>query len=122
MTTRHDLPGGQWAEFRDPADVPERLRRPITRLGPKAAQLVKADGAEISAEDIDLMYAMNDAVVLALATAWSFAEPITAEGLGNLPGPAYDALLKLAAPSVEALLPDFGPNPAPESPTVPLAA
>lgn len=121
--SRHELPDGQWAEFRDPEQVPERLRRPITRHAARlsSTSVAEASDGDVAPHDLDILFDLNDALVLALVESWSFPSPVAADGLGELPGPAYDALLKLASPSMLALLPDFGPSPDPASPTPPSA-
>lgn len=144
--TRHQLPGGGWADLRDPAEVPERLRRPVralqTRLAkdPAFAQVItdaRGNGVE-ALQDIDeaqavqmvsaigddsmtLLDDLNDRLVLSRVAGWSYEGEVSAEALLDLPGAVYDRLRELCA---EGALegPDFGPSQDPQSPTGPSTA
>lgn len=106
-----DLPGGAWAQLRDPDTITERQRRPI-----KAAMIAAGSSGEFQAALADGIF---DHLVLALLESWSFDAPVTAEGLLDLPGSAYDALTKACTPMLKQILPDFAPTPDPESPSAP---
>lgn len=121
---KHDVAGG-WVELRDPKEVPERLRRPILLKGNTIAKqsAAIADGS-VEASNIDEdtlagMFDFNDLLAIALIAGWSFSEPITVEGLGNLPGKTYDSVQRLVAPLITDVMPDFEPSPEEDSPTVP---
>ena len=103
-----------WIELRDPELVPERLRRPVVAQSVKAAQFSDID---LESDDVDIEEAtraldffsdLNDHLAMALIEAWSFAEPITIDGLLNLGGKTYDSIRKEVAPFVAKLMPDFG--------------
>jgi hypothetical protein len=138
---RVELPKGQYAVLRDPEDVPERLRRPhmdarehvsatLMSTGTTEADIEAArDGepgaaaklglAMISGGATALKRNADDLLVAALVESWSYGTDVTADTLQDLPGRAYDALLKACEPLAEAMSPDFGPSPDPQSPTSP---
>lgn len=116
---RQTVQGG-WIEYRNPEEVPERLRRAVTSLsaqGVKYANLPKDENGEIimderTAEDItEMMQFMddtNDAAAIALINAWSFPEPITKESLLNLPSQIYREIALYVQPLIPRMMPDFG--------------
>ena len=144
--SRHQLPDDGWADLRDPAEVPERLRRPVTTLqmllarDPAFASVVKdAKDKGVSAlDDIDesqaldmvgtmgeasfaRMQELSDRVIVSRVAGWSYDLPITSDSLLDLPGNVYDALKELTA---EGALsgPDFSPSMEADSPTEPSTA
>lgn len=138
---RVDLPKGQHAMLRDPEDVPERLRRPhldarergavamagagVTEADAQAAQngdreaATKVGLAAISSGSRGMKRDADDLLIMALVQSWSYEEPVSVEALQDLPGRAYDLLLKACEPLASAMSPDFSPSPDPESPTSP---
>jgi len=137
VSTEITLPGGT-AVLRDPEQVTERHRRPVTRINLQLAGSPVGDllqvKATLSEEEFDqrirkligspaymLLDDLADAVIVAMVESWSFDAPVTLDGLLDLPGPAYDELKNVTGKSVTALLPNFGPNPDPDSPTPPSA-
>lgn len=125
MGTKLSLPDEGWVLLRDPAKVPERLRRPVTNMaaGLRPA-VVAATGEEgdpsLTAELLGEFQALNDLVIVALVEEWSFGgTPVTVDAVGDLPGDAYDVLRRECAKRVNDLLPDFSPDPGPASPTGP---
>jgi hypothetical protein len=114
-----DVPNG-WIELRDPKLVSERLRRPIMA---KASQLSassnKAAEGEVDADSLNGMFEFNDLLAVALVKAWSFEEPITVDGMLDLPTASYDAIQKIVAPLLSELLPSFEASPEADSPTDP---
>lgn len=132
---RKDVPSG-WVELRQAVEVPERLRRPVIKAGaklaslmevsPEQAQRIVASGetdqaaAQIDMSDaaLDATFAFQDALVLALVREWSFGE-VSEAGLMDLPGKTLDAVRSLCMPFMADLMPNFGPDPSPDSPTVP---
>jgi hypothetical protein len=134
-----------YVDLRDPLEIPERLRRPVRKL-----QLLLAnDGAfsEVVSDAVakgvasvddftpeqtarmvsqmggaaDLLDELNDRMVLERVMGWSFDQPVTMDGLQELPGPVYDELRELCSTNADAG-PDFSPTPDPASPTVPSSA
>jgi hypothetical protein len=144
----HTSTSGFTFTIREPADVPERLRRPVAaklmQIGKtgdaakRAADLDKlrlvADGfaAADIADDLtagfDLTDAddLNDLLAVALLSAWSLVDPtslaqvpIGLEALRDLSQRDYSAIRTAVAPFITQMLPDFSPSPDPESPSSP---
>jgi len=137
------LTSGGWADLRDPAEVPERLRRPVRRLqmalaaNPAFASVVKdattkgvAAVEEISDEQAaemvaqmgdsyDLIDQLNDRLVLQRVMGWSFGPDVTLDALQDLPGAAYDELRALCADGALDTGVDTSPSQDEASPTVP---
>lgn len=122
------LPDDQHALIRAPRQVPEKLRRPLTALTVRMSALMP-EGVDTMGEDAQalamgramsadpgVMDAMNDALILALVAAWSYEHPVSAEGLGELPGCAYDAIKAHCETLRSALMPSFKPTPEGDSP------
>ena len=140
--SRIDLPSGGWAELKEPEQVLERHRRPIsraiTRLSQEAWQiLIKLEADKVTAvtngdvvetaaladrfseADLDAFSDANDWGVVALVSAWSFQEPLSLESVQNRTAPDYDALRNACAPAVGRLFVDFSPTRDSDSPTAP---
>jgi hypothetical protein len=134
--TRVELPDGQWADLYDPIKVPERKRRPVvsalvTFMRDRqqfvlptitAEALSDEDKAAALAAQIDpsLIIAadeLNDTVVVALVSYWSFGESVSIEALLDLPADAYKVLSEACAPLMQALMPNFGVTPDTKAPT-----
>lgn len=146
MIHRETLPDGGWADLRDAADVPERLRRPVRTLqmmlaaDPAFGKVVadaKAKGVEavragvdeaealqmveaMGRESFERMDELNDALVVSRVVGWSYDPPVTRDALLDLPGAVYDHLRKICADgALDDTGPDFSPSQDPASPTVP---
>lgn len=144
--TRQQLPDGGWADLRAPADVPERLRRPVRALQMRLAKdpafgQVVADAkdkgvaaladideaqavsmvAAIGDDSMSLMDDLNDRVVISRVAGWSYGDTVSVDALLDLPSAVYDRLRELCA---DGALdgPDFSPSTEPGSPTVPSTA
>ncbi len=140
------LPGGQSAELRPADEVPERLRRPISRalrrVRPEMMQEIarvnglpgtKDDASEedksavataraqlshdLADEEVDALSEANDLGIVALVAHWSYGTPITLENVLDLPGRAYDKLRDAVGPLVNDLFVDASPDPNPTAPT-----
>lgn len=144
-TTTIELPDGGTATIRDPKDVTERQRRPVTRLQMRLAaspvgQLlarkddVKDDEAASAALDAELTAAivndpealallddLNDALMVALVESVN-GVAMTGESALDQPHGVYDALKTESAKYVTQLMPTFSANPDPASPTPPSAS
>jgi signal transduction histidine kinase len=145
--THHPLPDGGWADLRDPADVSERLRRPVRAIQMRLAQNpafseVVADAkkkgvqamddideakavemATVMGEDaITLMDDLNDRLIVSRVAGWSYEAEVTIDALQDLPGGAYDELKKLCAEGALSSGPDFSPSTEADSPTGPSTA
>ncbi|WP_329564661.1 hypothetical protein [Kitasatospora sp. NBC_01266] len=138
---------GAWVDLRDPADTPERLRRPVRRLQQLLAsnqafsgvvkQAAKAGAAAVEdftddqaaemvtgmgADAYDLLDQLNDNLVVQKVAGWSFPGPVALDALLDLPGPVYDELRALVSDRAAAAAPDFSPTPDETSPTEPSSA
>jgi hypothetical protein len=112
--TRIDITGG-WIEYREPEQVPERLRREVMRLstrGAKYADMENVDATQMEEADMvamtDFMSDFNDAIAIALIHDWSFGVALNKEALLDLPGSAYDEIVKYCQPLISRLMPSFG--------------
>ena len=115
MTTRHDLPGGGWADIKDPTEVTNSERRLVRQylmtaqsatsaklasLGVTAEmsgnlppELAAKVNAATTFEDLDLIDDAQAALIVAYTAGWSLERPLPTMGTVNdLPGPVYDAL------------------------------
>lgn len=119
---RVSLPGG-WVDFREPEDVPERLRRRVTTMASKAASLASVlqtksdEEAAEAVNDLEFLLEFNDAVAICLVMGWSWDVPVTADGLLDLPAAAYDNIVKHGQAHMSRLLPNFSVDPDPKAPT-----
>lgn len=115
---RITVPGG-WVEFREPEETPERLRRKVLLLSSNTGALQErlASNEDVAISDVEFFTAFNDAVALCLITQWSFANPLTTDGLQDLPGNVYDEIIKHVQPLTPRLMPNFGVDPSPKAPT-----
>jgi hypothetical protein len=113
------LPDNAHALLRDPSQVSERLRRPIMAAVSRLAAGVDMTGkseSEIGTEmlasgGMDTMNEVNDLLVVALVESWSYPQPITLDGVLDLPGVAYDALRTAVSPHMGAMMPSFDVKP-----------
>lgn len=118
---RESVVGG-WVDFREPEDVPERLRRRVTTMASRAARIAGRlegdDAAEkVEEEDLTFLLEFNDAVAICLVMGWSWDAPISTEGLLDLPASAYDHIVKYGQSMISRLLPNFGVDPDPKATT-----
>ena len=142
MSQKIELSNNGWAVLRDPAAVPVKLRRPVEKvlmavgrgqakaaLEAKEAAIANAktgdtiDASSVAAEldqaTIDQLYELNDLLIVARVESWSLDLPITLESLGELTQEDYELLQKVAAKNVTTMVPNFGLNNNPDSPTPP---
>jgi hypothetical protein len=135
MTTRIELSNSGWAELRDPAAVPVRLRRPIEKMLFDISQsnateaLANNDGnqelavAEIAANiDSDLFEKfndLNDLLILARVAAWSFDSAINLDAVLDLPASDYQILQEATAKDITQMMPNFAQSNDANSPTLP---
>lgn len=115
---RLTVPGG-WVDVREPEDVPERLRRRVTTMSGQAASVAGrlSDDDTPEASDVEFVLGFNDAICMCLVMGWSWDFPVSSDGLLDLPGPAYDALVKHAQSQLGRLIPSFAVDPNPKVPT-----
>lgn len=135
MTTRIELSNSGWAELRDPAAVPVRLRRPVEKMlfdisqsnGTEALANNAGDqeqaaaelAANIDGELFSKFNDLNDLLILARVAAWSFDLPITLYSVLDLPAGDYYLLQEATAKDITEMMPNFAQDTDPSSPTLP---
>jgi hypothetical protein len=129
--SRIELPGGAWAELRDPYTVTERERRPLKRAFLALSRVGTADekpgdvvvetplapmqgGSASPADDLgdfdaklDAMEDFESAAAAFFITAWSFDSEPSADALLDIPAAAYAALEKACGERLEVLFPNL---------------
>ena len=135
---RLDLGHDNWAELRDADQIPRkaarRFRKVLYKVAAPAAdvdQTLDDDAKAIaagkalmaSADGMDGIEEMAEAMVLAAVSDWSFGA-VEADTLDNMPDAAVQAIYDACQEQgfIEKLMPDFGPSPDPDSPTKPSTA
>jgi hypothetical protein len=112
-----------WAMVRDAKELTvggqRRIQQAVVRVSPEAQETMRRNekrrkGTEpeplvLTPSDFEALNEANDACVLALVTSWSFEEPVTMEGLQELPLQDYEKLRAICAPAVRAATVDFSP-------------
>lgn len=110
-----------WVDYREPEDTPERLRRRVTMLAsqaPAVAARVNGDSeTSINEADMGFLLGFNDAVAMCLVMGWSWEQPVSVDGLQDLPGRVYDEIIKHCQDLVPRLLPSFAVDVDPKAPT-----
>lgn len=138
MTSRHELPGGQWAELRDPEDLTgadqdafldeydrliQDVPQPVPQPDPKnPAQMLPAPPRVLGRAG---NRAIRDWLLAKVITGWSLDLPLPYQGSYRevLPVRVCNALVAAAQPVQNALLDaeddeeDGGPKPGPGSGT-----
>lgn len=124
MSRRIDLPGGGWAEIREPSELRIRHRRiitaasmaagsalakvpdPPTHPDPKKAESLRAEWSKqtrldqlgLSFEEAEAMLGIQEATVVAFLAAWSFgAELPTMATVGDMDPAVFDAISEATA-------------------------
>jgi hypothetical protein len=135
MTTRIELSESGWAELRDPAAVPVRLRRPVEKMlfdisQSNASEALSNNGgnqelaaAEIASNIDGELFTkfndLNDLLILARVAAWSYDLPITLDSVLDLPAGDYYLLQEVTAKDITQMMPNFAQNSDTNSPTLP---
>lgn len=115
---------GSWARIRDAKELTvggqRRIQQAVSRVSPETREIlqrnekrrkgVDAEPINPSPADVQAFNDANDACVLALVTEWSFDEPVTIEGLQELPLQDYSKLQAICAPAVRSASVDFAPS------------
>lgn len=120
-----DLPSGAWVALRDPELTTEGQRRPVKRLSVRAmasdawaAMRGEKLMSDVSDADLDVIWNFAEALAVCLISEWSFEQPISIDGLQAIAGKAdYEKLIEEVQEYRDALMPDFGVDPDPSSPT-----
>lgn len=117
---RVSLPGG-WVDFREPEDVPEKLRRRVVTKAAGAKGFsdrigaMNAETVSMTEDDMGFMLSFNDAVAVCLIMGWSWEYPVSEDGLQELPASAYDAIVRHSQTMVSRLMPNFSVDPDPKA-------
>lgn len=136
MSTVIELSNGNSAVLIDTEDVSQRRRRPVERAlmtiyqGSAKDALDKAGdlseeskiqevAATLDLPVIDQYTELNDLLVLARLESWTFDMPVCLDSLLDLNNRDYETLQKAVAGSVMQMVPSFGINTNPDSPTKP---
>jgi hypothetical protein len=140
---RIGLPNGHHADLRDPDEVTERQRRPITRamrgvrpeIVERQLEIAKLpdepDGQpskqrrlelqqlqfDMTNEEADAYQDATDLATVALVASWSFPQAITLDGVLDLPAKTLDALREAVSDRVSQLFLDTSPDPNPPAPS-----
>jgi len=139
MSERIELPDGAWANLRKPSAVPERLRRPVTKAmfvvasGTAGKALMDVDqdlsneakaaqvAQSLNPDTLDLYSNLNDLLIVARVSEWSYDLPITLDGVLDLPSNAYEVLQEVTAQDILEMMPNFTASADNDSPTRPLS-
>ena len=126
---KHDLADKQsdgtphWVHIREQDEVTVRGRRGImaisSTLGEPIAKALSSDSPgkaltelNITEEQSDGIYRMQEAAMVAFLAGWSYREPLpTMATVGDLPVGRYDALVNLTAAGGAAVILDVDTNP-----------
>ncbi len=132
---RLELPHDQWAELREPDEIPRKaarkFRKVLYRIAAPAAdvdqgltseaQAAEVGRAMLSSDDgMDGVEDLAEAMVLAAVSEWSYGS-VCGEIMDDMPDHAVDAIYAScqARGYIEKLMPDFGPSMDEDSPTMP---
>lgn len=140
MTKRVELPGGQWAEVRTRQELTEGQRRTIEgpwerlRAAPGVAKFYRLRSGLTEDQQDDLLVQLgidpgifnrtvkeaNDVRIVTCVAEWSYDQPITLDGLLEIPGDRADTYDALLAEVVGIDTPvEFRATPEVDSPTSP---
>lgn len=118
---KFDLPSGGWIQLIDIDKITERHRRTVRTamigLSPEMIDLLQTKNvkveqvaAQVTREDANIMFEVNDAIAAAVIVDWSFDNPrppLTASAIPDCAGEDYDTILAEAAKYAPAF---FGVN------------
>lgn len=112
---RQDVSFG-WVELRDPRMIKDRERKALLQ----AARDMSPEQVEgIGRADLFQVHDFENLFAVTFIGAWSFEEPVSIEGLSDLPWVTRNEITELVAPLWRELFPNFDPDPSEESPTEP---
>ena len=127
------LPHDNWADLRDPDEIPRKAARAFRKVlykvaapsagvdqnDPDAAAKVAAEMLG-SADGMDGIEEMAEAMVLAVVADWSFGD-VSPEVLDTVPDAAVNAIYDECQKQdyIAKLMPDFSTSPDEDSPTTP---
>lgn len=129
MTQRITLSNGGWADIKAPTAVSERNRRPVEKALLAIAQsnamkdlestTVAEIASTIDSDSFDKFTVLNDLLIVARVSAWSFDLPITLDNILDLPGEDYKTLQEATAEGITEMMPNFSASDEPDSPIKP---
>ena len=129
MTQRITLSNGGWADIKAPTAVSERNRRPVEKALLAIAQssamkdlespTVADVAATIDSASFDRFAALNDLLIIARVSAWSFDFPVNLDNVLDLPGEDYKTLQEATAEGITEMMPNFSASDEPNSPIKP---
>ena len=126
MSENVHLPSGGWICVRAAGTVPVYLRRPVEKAliavarGDAKAALDTEDAIpQLDPGVIDQFYELNDLLAVARIESWSFDYPISIDSLIRLEQADYEEILKWTAVDVALMVPNFGFDNDPTSPSKP---
>jgi hypothetical protein len=83
----------------------------------KAAQVAQS----LNPDTLDLYSNLNDLLIVARVSEWSYDLPITLDGVLDLPSNAYEVLQEVTAQGILEMMPNFTASADKDSPTQPLS-
>jgi hypothetical protein len=115
---------GSWAQIRDAKELTvggqRKIQQAVVRVSAETQEAMRRNekrkkGTDPEAftmppEDFAALNEANDMCILALVREWSFDEPVTLEGLQELPLQDYEMLRAICAPAVRSATVDFAPS------------
>lgn len=129
MSERITLSNGGWADIKAPTAVSERNRRPVEKALIAIYQsgamkdlenpTVGEVAATLDADSFDQFTTLNDLLIVARVSAWSFEMPITMDNILDLPSDDYKVLQEATAKDIDQMMPNFSTSDEPNSPIKP---
>jgi hypothetical protein len=109
-----------WVVLRDPRMVKDRERKRILSAALGLSEddmqdMLKRSKSQSFSEQHDF----ENVFAATMIDEWSFDEPVTSEGLSELPWVTRKDITEVVSPLFRGLFPEFDPDPSPDSPTEP---
>lgn len=116
---RLELPHEQWAELRDPDQIPRKAARSFRKVLYSVAVPAAEESGGVMSTEAGLLGLedMAEALILAAVDTWSFGA-VTPEVLETVPDGSVDAIYDECQrlDYIDRLTPDFGVKPAGDGP------
>ena len=111
---RIDLPGGHWADLREPGEITARARRNLivasAKLKPSVGKFKDATpqtdlmDLDLTDDETDLVFYLQDLTIVTFLAAWSLDEPLpTVDTVGDIHADIHDALSQATGNSGAAI-------------------